>query len=382
MLSNGTGESGRRKFLKRVGAAGTAGLASSAGCVGGLSGGGTPTINMLIWEHYQKLKDDLEEKYDAEVKMTNTTSSAKVFSSWNAGKDEVYDVAVVNNNYVLKMAKAGLLDPVPMDIYSTWDQLYPEFQDLSKQSFQYEGDMYAMPPRFGMYGYGYDSRKIPEDHEASWSVLFKDEYKGTKLQNKVIMYDNHYKTIGATALHLGMNPFEGEKAKLTADQLDEIKKTLIKQKKDIAGYIAADTTYIKSFKKGDFVVGHSGRNEIVNLRRGGYPEGADPTPYARFAKPKEGVMTWFEGTVVSKKSENKELAWKMANDFQSPELGAQLAKVGGAPSCNPKVAGKLTEKERKLFGKLELSDIDRMVPFMLVENEDAWVKAWEDVKAA
>lgn len=372
---NGTS---RRTFLKATGAAGTAGIAGLSGCLGIIGGGGgKPTINMIVWDEYatQKLVDKLESKLDANIKTTKSTSSSAMFTAWNSGKDELYDIAIPNNNYVPKFMAADLIAPVPKEKITHWESMYETFKKFAQTQFSKNGKIYGVPLRFGWYGYSYDSRKVP-DHEQSYDILFDPTYAGKDLSGKIIMYDDHFKAMSAAALYLGYrDAFNGEKVTLTESQITKVKQTMIDQKKILQGYIAADPTFIKNMKQNNFEVGQSGRNEIVSMK-------ADGLKWPTMATPKEGSLAWFEAGVVSKKSQHKDLAWDVLNAYISPKLGAILAKVGYSPVVNPKTQKYLTDKQNELYGAIPPKKLNGMIPFKAVENEKAWIKAWEEIKAA
>lgn len=368
----------RRTFLKAAGASGAAALTGLAGCIGGSGGGsgGTPTINIITWEEYTDIARDIEDRLDVKIDIKKSTSSSEMFSTWNSGADEQYDIAIPNNNYVPKMMDAGLVDSVPKDTVSNYGDVYDQFKTFADNQFTDGGEMYGVPIRFGWYGYSYDSRAIPEDHEQSYDLLFEGQYKDTDLSGDIIMYDDHFKAISAAALYLGYrDAFEGERVTLSSDQLDKIKQTMIEQKDLLQGYIAADPTYIQSFQQGNFTVGQSGRNEIVEMWTNG-------TDWPRMAAPKEGSLAWFEAAVVSKKSENKEKAWQVINEYIAPELGANLAKAGYSPSCNPKTQENLSKEENEMYGSIAPSKLEEFIPFKAVDDDEAWQNVWNDIKAA
>ena len=361
----------RRSYLASIGAAGTV---ATAGCLGSI-GGGSTTINIITWEEFEAMQENIEDTLDVKLDITTSTSSSEMFSQWNAGQDEQYDIAVPNNNYVPLMLDADLVAPVDESTVDNWDSMYDKFHEFADNQFNVDGNYYGVPIRFGWYGYGYDTREVP-DHEASYSILFEEDYVDADLDGNLIMYDDHFKTIGATALYLGFDDaFQGERVDLSEDQLEECKQTLIEQKDRLQGYIASDPTYIKSFRQGDFLVGHSGRNEIVEM----WDEGND---WPDYAAPNEGALAWFESAVVSKKSDNQEAAWKVINEFIASENGAELAKAGFSPSCNPETQQQLSDEQNEMFGAIEPSRLDDMIPFKAMENEDAWQSAWEEVKSA
>ena len=361
----------RRSYLASIGAAGTV---ATAGCLGSI-GGGSTTINIITWEEFEAMQENIEDTLDVKLDITTSTSSSEMFSQWNAGQDEQYDIAVPNNNYVPLMLDADLVAPVDESTVDNWDSMYDKFHEFADNQFNVDGNYYGVPIRFGWYGYGYDTREVP-DHEASYSILFEEDYVDADLDGNLIMYDDHFKTIGATALYLGFDDaFQGERVDLSEDQLEECKQTLIEQKDRLQGYIASDPTYIKSFRQGDFLVGHSGRNEIVEM----WDEGND---WPDYAAPNEGALAWFESAVVSKKSDNQEAAWEVINEFIASENGAELAKAGFSPSCNPETQQQLSDEQNEMFGAIDPSRLDEMIPFKAMENEDAWQSAWEEVKSA
>jgi len=363
----------RRSMLKALGAASTAGLLS--GCIG-IGSNSASTINILTWEEYGEITDGIAEDLDIDIEVTSSTSGADMFSTWNAGEYEQYDIAVPDNNYVQRFADADLIEPLNRDIVTSYENIYDNFKNLSQNQFAADGDnVWGAPMRFGWNGYSYDSRAIP-DHEASWSVLFEDTFEDVDLDGEIMMYDGHYKTMSATALYLGYeDAFEGEEVTLSSDQIEEVKQTLIEQKPRLQGYIAEDPTYIQDFNQGNFLIGQSGRNEIVEMW-------SNETDWPVMTAPSEGALAWFEVAVVSSASDSKETAWEIVNEFISPEYGASLAQAGFSPSVNPDTQEGLSDEENELFGSVDPEMIESFIPFKSVSNEDAWLEAWEEVKAA
>ncbi|MFB6210469.1 MAG: PotD/PotF family extracellular solute-binding protein [Halobacteriales archaeon] len=365
----------RRRFLKSAGAAGAIGVSATAGCAGGIGGSSPTTINIFAWDDYKKQQELIEDKLDVNIKATVTSSSAKMFSAFKAGQSKQYDITVPNNNYVVKFANADTVVPVNKDVVTNYKDLFGKFKEFANRQFTVDGKLYGVPIRFGWYGYSYDSRKLPPSHEQSYKALFSETYEGVDMKGNVVMYDNHFKAMAATALLLGyQDAFKGKRVTLSKKQIEKVKQKLLDQKPLIQGYIAPDSTYIKSFRQGNHVVGQSGRNEIMDMRRAG-------DNWARMAKPKEGELAWFEGAVVSKDSDNQEMAWKVINEYISPEVGAEFAKAASTPSCNPESNKNLSSKLQKLFG-FGPERLNGMIPFKAVENEDAWISAWEEVKSA
>ncbi|WP_239685475.1 PotD/PotF family extracellular solute-binding protein [Halolamina pelagica] len=156
-------------------------MTGTAGCLGSITGGGSQTINILTWEEYADpdIKSRIEDELGVTLEITKSTSSSKMFSSWNSGQHEQYDIAIPNNNYVPKMMDADLAAPVNEDVMTNTGDIYEVFKGFQDSQFSSGGDVYGVPIRFGWYGYSYDSREISEDHEQSYDMLFDEEYSGT-----------------------------------------------------------------------------------------------------------------------------------------------------------------------------------------------------------
>jgi len=384
----------RRKFIAGAGAAGTIALAGCSGSGGNggngdggdgnggdggtMGGDGTTTINIITWEEYAEMQENIESTLDGvELNITPSTSSTEMFSQWSAGQDAQYDIAVPNNNLVPRFMDAGLVAPVNNDMVNNFGSMYDRFQSFVDNQFTEDGDAYGVPIRFGWYGYSYDSRSVP-DHEPSYDILFEEDYVDASLDGEIIMYDEAAKSVPAAALYLGMDDaMSGARMTFTEDQLTEIQELLIEQKPRLQGYIAPDPTFIQEFRQGNFLVGHSGRNETVQMRS----EGDD---WVEFVAPSEGALAWYETAVVSAASENQETAWEVINEFITPQNGAALAEAGFSPSTNPNVADELTEEQNELYGRIDPSRLEGMYSIKDIASdvEEAYISTWEEVKAA
>jgi spermidine/putrescine transport system substrate-binding protein len=94
-------------------------------------------------------------------------------------------------------------------------------------------------------------------------------------------------------------------------------------------------------------------------------------------------MAWYETAVVSSASDNIDTAWEVVNEYISPGTGAELARNGKSPSCNPNVAEELNEDERELYGRIDPERIEQFIPFKDInpDVQQTYNSAWEEVKA-
>ncbi len=410
--SNETRTVDRRGYLTTVGAAGMLALAGCSGGSGGgggggdtdsgsggddtdtgmsgdtdtesdssggsTGGGGTTTINIITWEEYAEMQENIESTLDGvELNITPSTSSTEMFAQWNSGQDAQFDIAVPNNNLVRRFMDADLVAPIDSDAVTNFGSMYDKFQGFVDNQFTADGESYGVPIRFGWYGYSYDSRSVPE-HDPSYSIMFEDDYVDADLSGEIVMYDEPAKTMPVAALYLGFeDALSGAEMTFTPDQITQMRDLLVEQKSRLQGYIAADPTFIQEFRQGNFLVGHSGRNETVQMRQEG-------DSWVEFVVPNEGAMAWYETAVVSAASDNQETAWEVVNEFLSAQNGAALAEAGFSPSVNPSIADELTDEQNSLYGSIEPSRLDGFIPLkdIATDVEEEYVSAWEEVKAA
>ena len=377
----------RRTYLAGAGAAG---FAATAGCVGGNGNGGgdgETTINIITWNDFAQdpVVESVEENLGINLEVTTSTSSTEMFTRWNQGGDEQFDIAVPNNNLVSRFLAADLIEPVDTDIVDNYGSIYEKFRSFVDQQFTEGGDAYGVPIRWGWYGYAYDTEAVP-DHDPSYNIMFEDDYVDVDLDGEIVMYDEAAKSMPVAALYLAEERddpsyrealTENETMTFSEEQIGEMRDLLIDQKPRLEGYISSDTTYIQEFQQGNFLVGHSGRNEIVRLQETQGVENVE------FVVPQEGAMAWYETAVVSSASDNVDTAWEVVNEYISPGTGAELARNGKSPSCNPNVAEELSEEEQELYGSFDPERIEQFIPFKDIDPEvqETYNSAWEEVKS-
>ena len=102
-----------------------------------------------------------------------------------------------------------------------------------------------------------------------------------------------------------------------------------------------------------------------------------------FVVPREGAMAWYETAVVSSQSDNIDTAWEVVNEYISAQTGAELARQGKSPSCNPDVAEALDENEQELYGRIDPERIEQFIPLKDIDPEvqATYTSAWEEAKA-
>lgn len=356
----------RRQFLKYAGATGTLSVVGLSGC-SSILGGGSTTINVLAWASFENVREQIAENVDAEIELSTVTSTQPMFTQWNSGQNEEFDVTMPNNNFMPRFIDAELVAPLDRDVVTNWEDIYPRYQELAQSQAGRDGTIYGVPQRFGWDTYAYDTRDVP-DHEEDLSMMFNEEYSG-----EIGSFEQFTKAMGHCALSLGYHDaFEGRQITLSEEQINNVKEKLTQQRDMVSAYYAAPSQIKELFTGGSVSLGHSYRFVTAQLQM----EGND---WIEMAVPQQGALTWFETAVVSSESDNKQKAWEVVNAVIDPEVvGEWLAGVGIA-STNSTLADQL-EGDTGQYIDIDPSRVENMIPYKEVDNEDAWVSAWEEVR--
>ena len=115
-------------------------------------------LNLLCWVGYEEpsMINVFEDQYDVKVNAKTYVGGDAMFTLFTQSRD-VYDVVVVDPEYLPKLHAAGRLAKLDRDDYDSGDYFAP----FKKFPFtEYDGDLYAVPVRFGSNGLVYNTNHL------------------------------------------------------------------------------------------------------------------------------------------------------------------------------------------------------------------------------
>ena len=171
---------GRRSLLQAMGVAAIGiSFGGLAACSKGegkkLANGEEGKLNFYNWDTYigETTLDDFKEASGVEVKMDLFDSNDVLFAKFKAGNPG-YDVIVPSNDFVERMAQAGMLQTLDHALIPNMKNVDPTFIDVDYDM----GRKVSMPYTWLALGIGYRKSKVKAKHD-SWKVLFDSpEYAG------------------------------------------------------------------------------------------------------------------------------------------------------------------------------------------------------------
>jgi spermidine/putrescine transport system substrate-binding protein len=328
----GTALAGTAAFLAACGTPGTASTAASASAAASeapsaeasasASAAATPAnsgeLRFANWIGYIDIAEDGSyptiKKFEDEsgIKVTyredidgNETFFAKIQPQLDAGLPTEWDIIVVTDWMVARLARLGWLEKIDTSLTPNFvKNLAPNYKG---RSFDPDTDL-AAPWQSGMTGIGFDKKKTGD--QDSLDVFFSDKFKGQKTY-----LDEMRDTVGFAAIKLGFDP-----ASITQQQFDD---SLAVVKKAVDDKIVRQVTgnsYVEDMAAGSAVLAMAWSGDVLTLL---VPD-QKPTQDFQWALPKEGGMLWTDNVVIPKGSPNKAQAERWIDFYYDPVNAATI----------------------------------------------------------
>ena len=326
-------------------------------------------LNLLVMPGYEEPQviKGFEEKYDCKVNYKIYPSSDEMMALIKSSKPGTYDVLSPDAPYVEKLMKADLISPLNPDDYPLGD-FYERFRHFDQHWI--DGKMYAVTSRWGFYGIAYNTKYVDAKDMESYAGLWMEKYKG-----KIAIFDWYLPNMGCLGRYLGYKePYD-----IDEEQLGKLRESLLSLKPYVGTIAGTNSDTIQALGNENIWISIAGRWLQVLLAEQGHP--------IALSNPKEGGVSWTEGLVIAKDSQNPELAKKYIQWVLSPEIQAGIAWANAfhVPVPNSKAVEFLKPEHAKMLG---LDDYDALAETLknitsrkVPKDEEAWKKVWQEFKS-
>lgn len=347
--------SGRRRFLKATGLAGTAALTGLAGCAGDGSGNdengggdGTPTaypgnssrreelglpeleyeledkLNVFQWADYwpSGTVELFEDAYDVEVNVSNYASNEEMFNKLNAGGTGQFDLIFPSDYMVNVLLEQEMIQPLNLDRIPHWENL----EDYWVNTAPYDpGEKrYSAPYFWGTSGIAWNENMISDEVKSelpltSWDAMWDERFGGD-----MTMLNDSREAVGAALKRLGYSLNTTDEAKI-----DEAKETLIEQKDLLGTYDSVNMA--ENLINENFSPIHSWSGSAFTAFWELYSDGSSPINYQ---VPEEGGVVWIDTAAVTKEAKAPKAAHAFINFVLNARVNAKIANYLYYPSPN------------------------------------------------
>lgn len=275
---------------------------------------GGKVVNVYNWTEY--ISDQVLKDFTAETGIdviystfdSNEAMYAKLKLMNGSGE---YDVAFPGTDFVDKMRKEGMLEPLDHTKLTNFGNLGKTFINAA---FDPE-NKFSIPYLWGSSGIAVNTRRIAKASLSSWNDLWKPEYKG-----RVMLMNDIRDVFTMSLLTLGYNG-----STKNPEAIKQAYEKLTKLMPNVRTF-NSDAPRMP-FMEGETYLGLAWNGEVIMAQDQGMPE-------LDFVYPKEGAIMWMDNMVIPKNAKNNDNAHKFIDFILRPKYAAMISEEIGYGSPN------------------------------------------------
>jgi spermidine/putrescine transport system substrate-binding protein len=291
----------RRAFNRSLLAAGIAVTAVPLGSRRALANAHQATY--LTWGGY-----DIPELFQPYQAQHGTLPNFSTFGGSEEGLTKmrggfIVDVSHPCNQALLRWVQSGLFQPIDPSRLSNWPDVMPELVDLEGNDAG-SGAVWMAPCDWGQTSITYRTDLFELEGEESWDMLWDARYAG-RLGSLAA---------GADAWWCGAIKAGVDFADIATDEAFETIAAVMREQRPLIRVYTDDTTTLEqALAAGEMVAAMTWASSAVQLQSQGVP--------VRFAKPKEGALTWVCGLMIHRDAPYLDRAYDIIDSLLSTESG-------------------------------------------------------------
>lgn len=230
----------------------------------------------------------------------------------------VVDVSHPCNQSMPRWVQTGLFQPIDTARVANWGDVIPELVDLPGNDAE-AGKVWMAPFDWGQTSVTYRTDLVELEGEESWDILWDPRYAG-RLGSLASGGDAWW--CGAIKAGVDFSSID------TPEAFDKIAAAMRAQRPLIRLYTDDTTTLEQALSAGEMVASMTWNSSAVLLQAEGVP--------VKFARPKEGALTWVCGVMIHKDAPNLDRAYDVIDSLLSVETGHFMINDWGYGHSNRK----------------------------------------------
>lgn len=278
----------------------------------------------------------------------------------------VADIAMPCLSDVPRWSSTGLFQPIDPARLSNWPDVIPELWDVPFNV--QDGKPWMMPWEWGQTSVAYRTDLYDlEGAEESWDMLWNPKYAG-----RMGMLAGGGDAWWCAAIKAGV-PFDQIH---TDEAFERISAVLREQRPLIRMYTDDTTSSDTALAAGEIVAVMAWNSSVVSLSAQGVP--------VKFAKPKEGALTWVCGQMLHKDAPNLDSAYDILDALISVSASVVQIRDFGYGAANRKAFDQFTDEELATLGlsrnPLEILQAGHFGIPQTAEWDQRMTSTWEQIK--
>lgn len=322
------------------------------------------TLNIYNWEDYidETVLDDFQAEHpEIKVNYERFSTNEDMYNKLSKSNTK-YDVLFPSDYMIEKMIDEGMLAKLDFSNIPNYRYIDEKFKNLDYDP----NNEYSVPYMWGTLGILYN-KKMVDETEIGWDILFGDKYKG-----QILMMDSVRDAMGASLKSLGYSLNSKNPA-----EIEEAKQKLIDQKQILLAYGFDDI-------KDKMVAGEAA---VALVYAGDALYSIKQNPDLAYAVPKEGSNLFFDAVVVPANSEHKKEAELFIDFLCRTDVAKRNADYIEYYTIQTE-ARKLMEEEEKgeMFAYPSDEELENCEIFTSLDDDtlrlynDAWVEVTTTTK--
>lgn len=275
---------------------------------------GGKVVNVYNWTEY--ISDQVLKDFTAETGIdviystfdSNEAMYAKLKLMNGSGE---YDVAFPGTDFVDKMRKEGMLEPLDHAKLTNFGHLGKNFINAPFDP----KNKFSIPYLWGSSGIAVNTKRIAKASLSSWNDLWKPEYEG-----RVMLMNDIRDVFTMSLLTLGYNG-----STKSPEAIKQAYEKLTKLMPNVRTF-NSDAPRMP-FMEGETYLGLAWNGEVIMAQDQGMPE-------LDFVYPKEGAIMWMDNMVIPKNAKNNDNAHKFIDFILRPKYAAMISEEIGYGSPN------------------------------------------------
>lgn len=346
------------------------GETQSGGATTGESGGSTRTLTVLGYNFYypDSIIEPFEEEHNANVEIVSLTTNSEAVGLMRTQYKGDVDVIGVTNNWVEPLWNADLVQSIPTDDLSHFDNLVERAR--TAPGCVIDGTQTAIPYAYGMTGPMYRTDQFDDDPtEFSWDNIFDPDVMDEKgLKGKVAMRDWAIAAFADAGYYLGDDyphpPSDMEATRQALQDAFPYFRTLW----------ATHDQHLKLIANGDVYAQHGWDLTGFLAMDQGHP--------VEMAVPPSGTDGYADAHQLAADAPNRDLAIEFMDHYSSPDSSiAQMRNAGNLP-INLEAREMMSESEREVRSTvIENQDRLKMRRYFGNEKLSQAQEMWQNLKS-
>lgn len=337
----------------------------SFGLLVGCQNSNQQTLKVYNWGEYidPEIITSFEQEFDVKVVYDTFDSNESMYNKISSGAVS-YDVLFPSDYMAEKMIKEDMLAELDFTQIPNFEYINPEVLHADYDPNQ----TYSVPYFWGTVGILYDTTKVTETVD-SWDILWDEAYK-----NEIFMYNSSRDSMMVALKKLGYSMNTKDAA-----EVEKAKQELIAQRPLVHGYVGDEVINNMINSQASLAVVYSGDATAI----------MQENPNMAYAIPsKQGSNIWIDPVVITKNSEQKELAHQFINYLCDPEIAKLNTEAVGYSTPNLETLDLLKEDGVEWIDwesyNPTLNNYKNMEFFHAGSDEvlEMYNKAWDEVTTA